>query len=75
MRALPEAMRPNRLHQRRKHIPAIPRRLLQIPEPVTIMRLDLDHLIGIRHMPKRGQRLRYPHDFVSEISELRQIGL
>ena len=53
MRDLPEAMRLNRLHQRRKHIPAIPRRLLQIPEPVTIMRLDLDHLIGIRHMPKR----------------------
>ena len=56
MRDLPEAMRLNRLHQRREHIPAIPRRLLQIPEPVTIMRLDLDHLIGIRHMPKRGQR-------------------
>ena len=46
MRDLPEAMRLNRLHQRREHIPAIPRRLLQIPQPVTIMGLDLDHLEG-----------------------------
>ena len=56
MRDLPEAMRLNRLHQRFEDIAPIPRGLLQIPESVTIMRLDLDHLIGIRHMPERGQR-------------------
>jgi hypothetical protein len=47
MRDLPEAMRLHRLHQRRKHIPAVTRGLLQVAQAMTAMRFRPHHFIGI----------------------------
>lgn len=61
MADLPEAMRLHRLHQRLEHIPALPRGLLQIPQPMPVMRLGRRRGLVFHHVPMLGLPDRRQH--------------
>ena len=69
----PEDLEAIRLHLSRQHAYGSDRFRQAIE--AQLGRIVGPQKIGRPRKENRGQSLRYPHDFVSEISELRQIGL